>query len=254
MRPELDAALVKDFPGLFCERHGDTRETRMCDGFPGDGWEPIIRRLSAKLEPIARETGLRAVQVKEKFGDLRVYVRGADGERVLPDAIAETVHAAIGAAIKEASRICQQCGAACPRRKARSWVTLCDPCRERAEAQRAELRRRWREGPVAIPGAEVRVWLDDVRPAPEGWTRATTAHEAIALLEAGGIVEISLDHDLGDEATCGTGYDVACWVEERVATEGFEPPAIRIHSANVVGRERMQRAIESIERLRRRGA
>jgi hypothetical protein len=107
---------------------------------------------------------------------------------------------------------------------------------------------------VAIPGAEVRVWLDDVRPAPEGWTRATTAHEAIALLEAGGIVEISLDHDLGDEATCGTGYDVACWVEERVATEGFEPPAIRIHSANVVGRERMQRAIEVIERLRRRGA
>jgi hypothetical protein len=100
----------------------------------------------------------------------------------------------------------------------------------------------------------IRVWLDDVREAPAGWTRAYTAREAIGLLEAGGVVEISLDHDLGDEATCGTGYQVATWIEEAVATQGFEPPTIAIHSANVVGRERMQRAIDAIERFRRRGA
>ena len=98
----------------------------------------------------------------------------------------------------------------------------------------------------------IRVWLDDVRDAPEGWTRAYTAQEAIALLEAGGVVEISLDHDLGDETTCGTGYQVATWIEEAVATRGFVPPTIKVHSANVVGRERMQRAIESIARLRQR--
>ena len=98
----------------------------------------------------------------------------------------------------------------------------------------------------------VRVWLDDVRPAPKDWTRAYTAREAITMLEAGGVTQNSLDHDLGDEATCGTGYDVAAWIEEQVATRGFEPPVMSIHSANVVGRERMQRAIESIERLRRR--
>lgn len=98
----------------------------------------------------------------------------------------------------------------------------------------------------------IRVWLDDVRDAPAGWMRAYTAREAITLLDAGGVVEISLDHDLGDEATCGTGYQVACWIEERVALDGFEPPTIKIHSANSVGRERMQRAIESIERLRAR--
>jgi len=95
----------------------------------------------------------------------------------------------------------------------------------------------------------IRVWLDDVREAPAGWTRAFTAREAIALLEAGGVVEISLDHDLGDDVLCGTGYTVAVWMEEAVAMRGFAPPTIRIHSANVVGRERMQRAIESIERL-----
>ncbi len=215
----------------------------------------IIRRLSEKLEPIARETGLRAVQVKEKFGDLRVYVRGADGERVLPDAIAETVHAAIGAAIKEASRICQQCGAACPRRKARSWVTLCDPCRERAEAQRAERRRRWREGPVAIPGAEVRVWLDDVRDrarrldACEDGTGSHRPARSAAESSRSAWTTTSVTRRRAAPATRSRAGS-----RSASRREGFEPPAMRIHSANVVGRERMQRAIESIERLRRRGA
>ena len=252
MRSELDTALVRDFKHLYCDRHGDTRDTRMCDGFAcGDGWEPIIRRLSEKLEPIARETGLRAVQAKEKFALLRFYVRGADGARKLPAAISATVRATIGAAEKESRRTCEHCGAVGSTRKVEGWwSTLCGACLEREQARRAERKRHRREGPAVMPGT--RVWLDDVRPAPEGWTRAYTAREAIALLETGGVVKISLDHDLGDETTCGTGYEVATWIEEAVALHGFEPPAIRIHSANVVGRERMQRAIDSIDRLRRR--
>jgi hypothetical protein len=91
-----------------------------------------------------------------------------------------------------------------------------------------------------------------VRDAPLGWTRVYTAREAIALLEAGGVTEISLDHDLGDDEKYGTGYEVVVWLEEAVALRGFVPPTIKIHSANVVGRARMQQAIESIERLRRR--
>jgi len=253
MHPELDAALVRDFPHLFRDRHGDPRDTCMCYGFPGDGWEPIIRRLSEKLEPIARETGLRAMQAKEKFGALRFYVRGADGARKLPAAISKAVHAAISAAMEESARTCEHCGSAGSTRNVGGWwLTLCDACLEREQVRRAERKRRGREGPAVMPGT--RVWLDDVRPAPEGWTRAHTAREAIALLEAGGVEEISLDHDLGDEVTCGTGYEVACWVEEAVATRGVVPPKIAIHSANVVGRERMQRAIESIERLRAMGS
>jgi hypothetical protein len=240
MRPELDAALVRDFPRLFRDRCGDSSETRMCDGFAaGDGWEPIIRRLAEKLEPISRESDLRAVQVKEKLGELRFYVSGT------PATISKTVHAATSAAREESRRTCEHCGSPGLTRSFEGWlVTLCDACGEREQAQRAERKRRWREG--------IRVWLDDVRPAPEGWVRAYTACEAIALLEGGDVVEVSLDHDLGDEATCGTGYDVATWIEEQVALHGFEPPKLAIHSANVVGRERMQRAIESIERLRQR--
>jgi hypothetical protein len=43
----------------------------------------------------------------------------------------------------------------------------------------------------------MRVWLDDRRPTPEGWVRVRTPEEAIELLRAGGVGELSLDHDLG---------------------------------------------------------
>ena len=93
----------------------------------------------------------------------------------------------------------------------------------------------------------MRVFLDDVRPAPEGWVLVRWPSEVIALLEAGEVAELSLDHDLGDDKI--TGYDVLVWLEEAVAMRGFVPPTIRIHSANVVGRARMEQAIASIERL-----
>jgi hypothetical protein len=94
----------------------------------------------------------------------------------------------------------------------------------------------------------MKIYLDDIRQAPEGWVRAYWPNEVIALLAQGGVTEVSLDHDLGDDQQ-GTGYAVICWIEEAVVTRGFVPPNIAIHSANPVGRERMQRGIESISRL-----
>ena len=43
----------------------------------------------------------------------------------------------------------------------------------------------------------MKLWLDDRRPAPAGWTRAFSVAEAQALLKTGQIEEASLDHDLG---------------------------------------------------------
>ena len=92
----------------------------------------------------------------------------------------------------------------------------------------------------------MRVWLDGLRPAPEGWTHARTQGEAITLLEGGGVTDISLDHDLGEpESEVGSGYGVACWIEERAAVGELAPMAWAIHSANPVGRERMRAALES---------
>src|SRR2546423_4313750 len=94
----------------------------------------------------------------------------------------------------------------------------------------------------------MKVYLDDVREAPKGWCRVYWPDEAIALLESGSVTEISLDHDLGDDSR-GTGYDVVRWIEEAVVTRQFIPPKISVHSANPVGRDRMLRGIESIQRV-----
>ncbi len=94
----------------------------------------------------------------------------------------------------------------------------------------------------------MKIYLDDERETPDGWTRVYWPSEAIALLEAGGVDEISLDHDLGDDER-GTGYDVVLWIEEAVAIRGFVPPKMRVHSANSSARQKMEMGIATIERL-----
>lgn len=94
----------------------------------------------------------------------------------------------------------------------------------------------------------MRVYLDDMRPTPEGWTLVRWPDEAIALLETGDVEEISLDHDLGDDQR-GTGYHVLLWIEEAVATRGFRPPRIHVHSANSSARQKMEAAVAAICRL-----
>lgn len=94
----------------------------------------------------------------------------------------------------------------------------------------------------------MKVYLDDERQTPPGWTRVYWPSEAIALIETGGVVEVSLDHDLGDDER-GTGYDVVLWIEEAVATRNFVPPTIKVHSANSSARLKMELGISNIERL-----
>jgi hypothetical protein len=94
----------------------------------------------------------------------------------------------------------------------------------------------------------MRIWLDDERPPPDGWLAVRTAPEAIRMLAAGAVTEISLDHDIGPPAA-GSGYDVLLWIERAVVERGFRPPALRVHSANPVGRARMEQAISAIQRL-----
>jgi len=92
----------------------------------------------------------------------------------------------------------------------------------------------------------MRVYLDDERPAPEGWTLVKTTAEAVCMLLTYDVVTLSLDHDLGDSPYVGNGYDVLLWIEEQVALNGFEPPLIFIHSANAGARPKMEAAVKSI--------
>ena len=94
----------------------------------------------------------------------------------------------------------------------------------------------------------IKLYLDDERVQPDGWTRVKTAKRAIEYLETGMVNQISLDHDLGND-DAGTGYDVICWIEKQVALTNFNPPTISIHSANSSAVQKMKLAHQSISRL-----
>ncbi|WP_324741422.1 cyclic-phosphate processing receiver domain-containing protein [Pseudomonas veronii] len=94
----------------------------------------------------------------------------------------------------------------------------------------------------------MKVYLDDQRPAPVGWTRAYWPDEVIRLLRSRKVKVLSLDHDLGDDQR-GTGYDVITWIEQEVALGRFTPPLILVHSANPVAAQRTRAGIESISKL-----
>ncbi|WP_236459022.1 cyclic-phosphate processing receiver domain-containing protein, partial [Pseudomonas syringae] len=92
---------------------------------------------------------------------------------------------------------------------------------------------------------KIKVFLDDIRTPPAGWILVHWPNEAIKLLQEFDVEEISLDHDLGDDQR-GTGYDVILWIEEKVALDGFVPPKIVVHSANVSARLKMEQGIKNI--------
>ena len=96
----------------------------------------------------------------------------------------------------------------------------------------------------------MRLWIDDVRPAPEGYVWCKSVNEAIIEIkhnegsvyfgEAEVIELIDIDHDAGRFVQEGGDYiKLLDWFEET----GRNYP-IRIHSANPVGVENMRRIIE----------
>ena len=98
------------------------------------------------------------------------------------------------------------------------------------------------------------LWLDDVRPAPDGWTLARTAQEAIDLIDQNGskIEAVSLDHDLGASPDDGlfargtsleTGLDVARHIAKTLPFALDTP--IRLHTWSPVGAQNMQWALEA---------
>jgi hypothetical protein len=84
-------------------------------------------------------------------------------------------------------------------------------------------------------GLMINVWLDDVRPAPDGWVWAKDATDCLMVLtrNIGNVDMLSLDHDLG---LANTGYDVAKGIVEY--PELF-PRRIYLHTSNPVGRDNM---------------
>jgi len=104
--------LIETYPTLY--RHADSpgvgpspsfaREGFLC----GDGWFGIIDRLSTKL---VEDPYLVVVQVKEKMGELRVYLDRVDRAPEPAPALAARLAAERTAAREASRRTCELCGA-----------------------------------------------------------------------------------------------------------------------------------------------
>lgn len=98
----------------------------------------------------------------------------------------------------------------------------------------------------------VKVYLDDIRPGPNGWLviRNPITFKEIVNKWFMSIDEISMDHDLGfvdDTDKEITGYDLLCWLEDFLYDRDLNYlPKISVHSANPVGAERMQKMIDRL--------
>jgi len=94
----------------------------------------------------------------------------------------------------------------------------------------------------------VKLWLDDMRPAPAGWTLAQNYEEAVELIgEHGGeITDVSLDHDLCPAHTDGDFSDgrTGCDVLEFLLESGLKP-RIEFHTMNPAGLQRMTDLLEA---------
>lgn len=81
----------------------------------------------------------------------------------------------------------------------------------------------------------MKLFVDDERPAPDGWELVTDFREAVRRIDdcrvAGEPFDgLSLDHDLG-------GDDTTRPIIRYLCEEDYWPTVLRIHTANPVGRE-----------------
>lgn len=99
--------LEKEFPELFEATYFECEQ----------GWYNLIRDLASEL---AKNSNIKVLQVKEKFGSLRFYVSGAtDADEAL-----------IKVAEERSSNICERCGKPGRLRKYNWWKTLCEDCED----------------------------------------------------------------------------------------------------------------------------
>lgn len=94
----------------------------------------------------------------------------------------------------------------------------------------------------------MKLFLDDLRPTPAGWSRVYTPDQAIAVLKRGNVEEISFDHDLSLPEP-ENGHKVALFIEEGAFNGTIKPLKWSIHSGNPVGRGNIERAMKSAERF-----
>ena len=131
MKKELEEKLYEDFPQLFRDRNEPINRSLMLYGCDcGNGWYNLIYETCEKLMANNPEGCFRVVfvQIKEKFGGLRIYIRNGTDE--LYNILQETEN--------KSYTICEMCGSEeNVYLNKEGWITsLCPACHETRDERR----------------------------------------------------------------------------------------------------------------------
>jgi len=122
---DFDNKMCADFPIIFQDRKKPMSETCMCWGFSiGRGWYSLLYNLCQKIDKLYKLTGIgvKAVQVKEKYGSLRFYTSPSFNERVkqakenlkiddeTAKVIVEILDDCVSVAEYKSDKTCAECG------------------------------------------------------------------------------------------------------------------------------------------------
>ena len=111
MKEELEQQLVKKFPGLFAGKDRPPTESLMCFGCEcSDGWYKLIETtcslIASYLKNRPEVPPFEFVQIKEKFGGLRLYNGGGDDFTFGVCTMAESMSYQICEATGERGQLC----------------------------------------------------------------------------------------------------------------------------------------------------
>ncbi len=130
MKPELEEKIVKKYPEFFeyLKEHKSKVILPMMFGFEHeDGWFVILDTLFNSIHRYCKYNKKPypdVVQVKEKYGQLEVYISGGN----------TLIDGMIWFAGDLSVRTCERCGTTEKVGQTKGWVyTICESCREKDE-------------------------------------------------------------------------------------------------------------------------
>lgn len=91
-----------------------------------------------------------------------------------------------------------------------------------------------------------KLYLDDLRPIPEGYIGVRSYAEFVTYITNNGLPDfISFDHDLGLEES---GYDCAKWLVNHCLDHNFRLPKFDVHSQNPVGKQNILSLLQNFKK------
>ena len=91
----------------------------------------------------------------------------------------------------------------------------------------------------------MKVLLDNINVAPQGWRIARWPHDAISLLKTGAVTNLTINAGK-DLQKRGTGEDVLDWLKGAVVDLGLPPPDIKVYAIN---RDQHKRMMSKVHRI-----